>query len=485
MSGEAVAYGVFRLGSMQLALPLTSLREVVPCAALHPLPCAAAAVAGGLDLRGTVLPVLDLGRLIDRPSGAGADARVVVVVSLEGRLLGLLADEVCGIFDCAPSALSRLATRTPGMSAIEGGFMRRDDNSAVSVLSVDALCSVPGVPMVDDPRATAPVEAEVDAAVASGDDHLVLVRSGDVSFALSSRDVHATVLQPALQASALDSVLCPGTLVHEGLRIPAIDLIRLCGFSARPSAGQGDAFVLRVDEGLVAVVVDAIVDVVRADPARAVPMATTALPRGALFAGSLSLDAMPLHQCHPQTRDQGFYLLLDADALAALPELRALAKLNTPAPGHEAVSAGEAGAHAVKERVLTFDIGVEVAAAVDQISEILPWRPDAMLSDADGPALLVSRGRPIAVWCLSRLVGCPAPEPSSSASVLVVEQGGRPVGFSVSRLVSIDDASARRGDTAASGPGALHAFEHRTVGSGEQARMMSMMDLRGLAASLG
>ena len=58
-------FGVFQLASMQLALPLGALREVVPLGTLEALPAPAGSVVGGLDLRGAIVPVLDITRLLD------------------------------------------------------------------------------------------------------------------------------------------------------------------------------------------------------------------------------------------------------------------------------------------------------------------------------------------------------------------------------------------------------------------------------------
>lgn len=71
MSDPAVAprYGSFVRGALQLALPMEALREVVPGAQWIALPSQAPGLVGGIDLRGVVVPVLDLQRLLGQDAG--------------------------------------------------------------------------------------------------------------------------------------------------------------------------------------------------------------------------------------------------------------------------------------------------------------------------------------------------------------------------------------------------------------------------------
>ena len=85
MSGidPAGDFGGLRIGGLQLALPMSALREVVPCGRLERLPARAEGLLGAIDLRGVLVPVLDLRPLI----GLGPEAAPMVGAS--GMLFGL------------------------------------------------------------------------------------------------------------------------------------------------------------------------------------------------------------------------------------------------------------------------------------------------------------------------------------------------------------------------------------------------------------
>ena len=207
-AGEPRLCGVFFLASMQLALPLDALREVLPCTGLVALPCAAPSVIGGIDLRGVLVPVLDLRRALGLKI-AGEEPRSVVIMVHEGRLLGLLASGVVGVLACPPGAWNEIGARNAEAPVLGASFRRNDDATLVSVLSPDGLVSLPDVPTVADPEPArlsvlGTTEASGDAAVAA-ESCLMLVRSGPVPLALASDAVHTTVLHPEILASPLTS----------------------------------------------------------------------------------------------------------------------------------------------------------------------------------------------------------------------------------------------------------------------------------------
>ena len=73
-------YLIFRAGGERFALGATSVIEVVPLVRLRPVPHAPFGVAGVFNYRGTVIPVIDLSRLIaDTPCRPLYSTRIVVV----------------------------------------------------------------------------------------------------------------------------------------------------------------------------------------------------------------------------------------------------------------------------------------------------------------------------------------------------------------------------------------------------------------------
>lgn len=105
----------FRAGGQEYGLPLRSIQEIRSHQQTTPLPGQAAAVLGVLDLRGQVIALLDLRRLLGLPDDQEVDAELrAVIVLVQGEMrLGLVVDEVLDVMPVQPDRL-RLLPQLPG-----------------------------------------------------------------------------------------------------------------------------------------------------------------------------------------------------------------------------------------------------------------------------------------------------------------------------------------------------------------------------------
>ena len=95
----------FRLGTQEFCVDIMAVREIRGWTQATPLPHAPAYVLGMINLRGTVLPVIDVGTLLGLPADRESTRRVVIVVWIGNRLGGLLVDAVCDILTVSDEAV--------------------------------------------------------------------------------------------------------------------------------------------------------------------------------------------------------------------------------------------------------------------------------------------------------------------------------------------------------------------------------------------
>lgn len=87
----------FRVGDLRLAAPLAEVLEVLPPPAVSRIPMTKPWVKGIANVRGTLLPIVDLqGCLVGRPSAPGRRGRAILVRHKQ-VYAGLLVDEVFGL----------------------------------------------------------------------------------------------------------------------------------------------------------------------------------------------------------------------------------------------------------------------------------------------------------------------------------------------------------------------------------------------------
>jgi chemotaxis-related protein WspB len=103
---------VFEAGAERFGLDVSRVREVLPVPTLRPLPSAPEYVAGLFVYHGTLVPVIDLSRLlVGQPARLLLSTRIVLVEYVDAHLLGLLAERAtetvsCREEDCLPAGVT-------------------------------------------------------------------------------------------------------------------------------------------------------------------------------------------------------------------------------------------------------------------------------------------------------------------------------------------------------------------------------------------
>lgn len=98
-----------RVGGQEYGLPLTSIQEIRRYQTATPLPGQSTAVLGVMELRGQVIALLDLRRLLNLPDVAKNDGlRATVVLVHHGSHLGLVVDEVLDVLPTEPGQFRAL-----------------------------------------------------------------------------------------------------------------------------------------------------------------------------------------------------------------------------------------------------------------------------------------------------------------------------------------------------------------------------------------
>lgn len=95
----------FRLGEQEYCVDIMSVREIRGWSKATPLPFSPGHVKGVINLRGTVLPVVDLAVRLGMPPIEGNERNVIIVVSVHGQTAGLLVDAVSDILSVERSDL--------------------------------------------------------------------------------------------------------------------------------------------------------------------------------------------------------------------------------------------------------------------------------------------------------------------------------------------------------------------------------------------
>jgi purine-binding chemotaxis protein CheW len=138
--GSEINLACFAVAEQRYALEVIHVREVVRRGEITPLPNAPALIEGVVELRDSVIPVVDLGRALGHaPTQPTASSRVAVV-ELDGMVFGLCVDRATEVLAVGSSDL-----RDPPTLAVQAGYeavkavVRRPDSVPVLVLSLEHI----------------------------------------------------------------------------------------------------------------------------------------------------------------------------------------------------------------------------------------------------------------------------------------------------------------------------------------------------------
>jgi len=95
----------FQIGRETFAVPIELVHEIVRVPAITSIPEAAACVEGVMNLRGRIIPMIDLRKRFGETAIPYSKNTRVLVAEVEGRLVGLLVDAASEVLRLTPAQI--------------------------------------------------------------------------------------------------------------------------------------------------------------------------------------------------------------------------------------------------------------------------------------------------------------------------------------------------------------------------------------------
>lgn len=130
---------VFAVGRQEYAVPITVVKEIQAWMAPTPVPEAPPIVEGVIELRGEIIPVVDLARRFGiTRERQGADAQIMIM-ELDGRHAGWVVDQVVEVHTAAPGSIAPPSPllahlNTVASDPVVSGILKIGGNRLVVVL---------------------------------------------------------------------------------------------------------------------------------------------------------------------------------------------------------------------------------------------------------------------------------------------------------------------------------------------------------------
>jgi len=439
-SSAVELFGSFHLGETELALPVAALQEVVNYpAAVTPVPLAPTHLLGLFNLRGTLIPIVDLRQLLHLPDDTARAASKIAIVELGDVRVGLQFDTTGEILR-VPAAQKITFERTDHAPPIICGALKLDGGERIlQILSAAALLGLPDVPQLHH-RAAA-TERRVQQAQRR---QTVSFRVAGAHLALPMAAIQEIIRVPAMHPSPLADEVCIGMLNLRGTTVPVIDFARFMGLARDDAAASGHAaasderriVVLNQYDVHVGLMVDEVRSIVGYRDDELMVMPAYSRRHVALFAGCLGNEG----------RDS--IILLSPDALCTHPRIAAVAQ------GHRDLyrdrtqtEASNRRGGGTRETYVTFRLGHLLGVRIGQLREVIDYS-DEIVATPGAPAfvrgVLHLRRELLTVIDVRAMYGMPSYEDPTHAKILIVEHRGEKYGLvvdAVDNIVTIESGS--------------------------------------------
>ncbi len=450
-------FGSFHLGEVEFALPIAALQEVVNYPArVTPVPLSPPYLLGLFNLRGTLIPIVDLKPLLaiapEASAGPAPVTEKIAIVDVEGVRVGLL-------FDATSEILRVRASQRTGFEydpshtapQVVCGAIKLDDGDRIlQILAPSALVRIENMPHLLARQAlTAPQRRQQRQRL-----QCVSFTVEHARLALPMSAIREIIRIPEMQNSALASVFCVGMLNLRGTVVPVVDFAHFLGLHAsRPDADvAGTAsdprriLIVKQEDVHFGLLVDTVESIVTYFADELLAMPSFSASHAQLFSGCISRE---------QNDD---IVLLNADELFTHSQVIELTRghraLYREADGAQRTTSGDSawrGAGASSSRgtrhaYVSFRLQHMLAVRLDQLREIIHDSPDIM--PAPGAPTFVRgmlnlRRELVTIVDLRTLYGMPPQDDAQARKILVIEHGKDKLGLlvdAIENIVTLDEA---------------------------------------------
>jgi len=115
-----IKFVIFRLGDEEFGAPIQQVHEILRMVEITRVPRAPQFIEGVINLRGKVMPVLDLRQRFELPQNTPIGQQRIMEVEIENQVLGMIVDSVTEVISVPVDAIE---TPPPMIADIGGEYL--------------------------------------------------------------------------------------------------------------------------------------------------------------------------------------------------------------------------------------------------------------------------------------------------------------------------------------------------------------------------
>ncbi|MFO8058904.1 MAG: chemotaxis protein CheW [bacterium] len=136
---SVVQLAVFLLDNQLYGIDINKIKQIIRPLKITPLPHAPDFLEGVVDLRGVVIPVVDMRKRFSLPALGEDKERKVIIVSVSRKILGIMVDDVTEVISMSKSDLQPPPRVIRGVEADYLNAVARYKEDILLILNLDEI----------------------------------------------------------------------------------------------------------------------------------------------------------------------------------------------------------------------------------------------------------------------------------------------------------------------------------------------------------
>lgn len=129
----------FRAGEQEFCVDIMAIKEIRGWAPPTPLPHAPAYVSGLINLRGLVIPVIDIGMRLGLPATEPSERTAIIVTEVGSKLIGLMVEKVSDMLSISKAEIQPVPDVSDSFDRQFADGVIALQNGMVCLLSLQAI----------------------------------------------------------------------------------------------------------------------------------------------------------------------------------------------------------------------------------------------------------------------------------------------------------------------------------------------------------
>lgn len=428
---ECEIFGSFFLSGSEFAISVSQLQEVVnPPSSYTSMPLAPDYLLGLFNLRGAIIPVVDLRELLKLKKSEAATEKKIAILELKGHCIGILFDKTGEIFRNNVDERNDF-NESKSDSVIQGVFKKDGGQRLIQILSANKLFNLDHLPKQeadDESRRQLLLRQRRGLRKQS-----ISFFVGPAKCALGINEIQEIVKIDKISESALAVNQCIGVVDLRGVTVPVIDLATHLGYrkvNLDEFAIQKDyrIIVMRINNELFGLLVDSVDSIVTYYEEDLKRFPVLGKNRAEMFLGCISLE------------EQDDIILLDHKKILSSSEIIEITRGHSKLYNAGKDERDEEKSSGQRRTFITFCVDGLYAIPIEDVKEIIE-RPKDLLVPPGLPShcrgVLNLRGELVTIVDAREIYGKKGSSEAGSGKVLIFKNSDLHFGLVVDSIEAI------------------------------------------------